>query len=133
MHLIAAIGIFVLFIVIPLMYRRFVIWTAAIFWTIMYIILYRESLTYDPSEWSPWWYGDVTFLQMFSIVLVISSFGLIRGLKGMFAILILWGPLLMLPVYFLHLGTGAVVDEYTYKRDRQMGIVAQHPEKYFRH
>jgi hypothetical protein len=97
-------------IALPLLAPGTAIVLGAIGWFAYYFYLAAISISFDPMQHLPAVY-DTTGGTVLSVLVVLTLIGAIRGLPGIMALLVVWGPLVLLPYYHVGLGTGVLHPE----------------------
>lgn len=114
--LLALIGLFCIFIMIPVYLAKIITPVAWLFWILVYAKLFARSYTWDPQVETPLWFGDVGVIHMLPWVIIVGIFGFIAGgVKGFRACIAVYGPLFLLPVFLIHIGMGTTEEEYTWR------------------
>lgn len=107
-------------VAIPAMAPGFFIALGLIVWPITYIVIWIMSIGHDASNTVPWTIVD-TVQHPIAMIFFLGALGLINGVRGVVAMLVSWGPYLLLPTYLLGLGvsvendrgwSGHMVDNY---------------------
>lgn len=94
----------IVLVAVPLWAPGAFIVIGAIGWTVAYLYIYVSSIGHDLSNTIPWMVVSDT--HFWSYLILISLFGLIRGPMGSIALLVVWGPLIMLPAFLVTVGLG---------------------------
>jgi hypothetical protein len=97
-------------IALPLLVPGAAILLGAIGWLIYYIYLAIDAMSFDPLRHLPEVH-DRTASTVIATFVVLAAIGAIRGIQGILAMLIVWGPLILLPLYQTALGVGVFHQE----------------------
>ena len=94
---------------IPAFVPELFIGISIIAWPIAYVVIWIMSIGADPSNTVPWVVYD-TSGHWFAMLIFFGMLGLVNGGRGVLAMLLTWGPAVMLPGYLIAMGVAAEND-----------------------
>lgn len=107
---------------IPVAAPELFLLVGSIIWPLYYFYVFINSFVFDATRDLPWHYGAANFFILFWVVISGWATGYMRSEKAGKAMLIFWGPFLMLPTWYTILGLSVPVDWQTYKNQNYIEV-----------